>query len=72
MTLQEIGAQHWSGYVAHYRDDLSEATNKTTYGFCGGRIQDVRVNRMIVGRLDIIMNSKDNEYYLCDKDRKKL
>ena len=73
MTLQEIGAQHWSGYIAHSRDDLSESTNQTTYSFCNGRIQDIRVNRLIVGRLDTVMDSgKDNQYYLCDSDRKRL
>ena len=72
-TLQEIGAQHWSGYVAYEGDSFTEASNKTTYSFCNGRIVDVRINNMIIGRLDTIMHSgNDNSYYICNKDRVKL
>ena len=72
-TLQEIGAQHWSGYVAYEGDSLVGASSKTTYSFCNGRIVDVRINNMVIGRLDTIMDSnRDKGYYLCDKDRKRL
>ena len=73
MTLQEVGAQHWSEYVAYEGDSLVGASSKITYSFCNGRIVDVRINDMIIGRLDTIMNSgNDKRYFICDKDRVKL
>ena len=73
MTLQEIGAQHWSEYVAYEGDSLVGASSKITYSFCNGRVVDVRINDIIIDKLNTIMDScNDKRYFICDKDRVKL
>ena len=71
MTLQEIAKLHYSGYVAQISDNLLDSHAKTTISFCDKMLTGVRVNNMIVSDLKSVMDSgKQNDYYICTKDRK--
>lgn len=68
MTLQEIAQNHWSGYVALTADDYLEY--KTTFSFCDGRLDSIRIDNKVISSLSTVMDSgKDNRYYICTKDR---
>ena len=63
-TLQEIAKQHHSGYLLN----KNCIDKKTVFSFCAGRLQDVRINSMIVTRIDTVMDSgRDSSYVICDK-----
>lgn len=63
-TLQEIAKAHHSGYLIN----KNYLNKNTVFSFCGGRLQDVRINNMILSEIDTVMDSgKDNSYLICDK-----